>query len=343
MAYNPNGGLDQNTYNDRAGSVGQWFKQYTGRDASDDDLNRAYADNFGNVENDIRGSDEAKAWAAKNQPQAAAPQQFDRNAFRDEWMGSGNNVGAQDAILKKYGITLSANGTGTLPSGEIMDLRRGARAGDNTAQWMGVGEVHNGVSSYYSGNPAATSGAGPNMPPGPPQNQHDPKWDALYDQLMKRSTQSLNVDPNDPIVRGQTDAFSAQQERARRDFLGEQAESNGPYGTGAQLGQARMTAEKLGQNTAGFQAQLMGRELESRRQEISQALSQMGGMLTEDQRMALQRELGYLNDATQRYGINESAATSRYGIDSAANTAANRLGLDYGNSQADYWLRSQGL
>jgi hypothetical protein len=116
---------------------------------------------------------------------------------------------------------------------------------------------------------------------------------------LNRSKQSLTLDKNDPIIRAQSDAYSANQERARRNFLGDVAEQSGPQGTGAQLGQARMTAENLAQNTAGFEGQLMGRELDSRRQEISQALTQMGGMLTEDQRNALQRELGYLNDAYQ--------------------------------------------
>jgi hypothetical protein len=322
---------------DKKNSINQWYNQYGGRAATDAETNQWLgASNFGNVENSIKG-------AFANQPQQSQTQTvpFDRNKFRDEIVGNPN----ASAVLAKYGLQASPNGTVTLPTGEIMDVVQGARAGGNLGQWIGVGEVHNGTSTYYGANSGGPTGAYPptNMPPGPPQNQHDPKWDALYDQLMKRSTQSLNVGANDPIIRGQTDAYAAQQERARRSFLGEQAEAAGPYSTGANLGQARMSAETMGQNTAGFQATLMGKELDSRRQEISQALSQMGGMLTEDQRNALQRELGYLNDATQRYNINTSNETQRYGIDSNAQTAANRLGLDYGNSQADYWLRSQGL
>jgi hypothetical protein len=108
---------------------------------------------------------------------------WDRNTFRDSWMGTGNNVGAQDALLKQYGLNISGNGTVTLPSGEQMDIRRGARAGDNTAQWMGVG---GGGASYGTGNDPRIAGGGPNMPPGPPGMQHDPKWDALYDQLLEQ-------------------------------------------------------------------------------------------------------------------------------------------------------------
>src|SRR4051812_29835395 len=44
----------------------------------------------------------------------ATPAGWDRTGFRDAWMGTGNNVAAQDALLKQYGINLSGNGTGTL-------------------------------------------------------------------------------------------------------------------------------------------------------------------------------------------------------------------------------------
>jgi hypothetical protein len=271
------------------------------------------------------------------------PSPWDRNSFRDAWMGTGTDVGRQDQLLSQYGIQISGNGTATLPSGEIMDLRIGARSGQNLAGWTGVGEVHNGVSSFYSNSGGGGGAQAPAMPPGPPQNQHDPKWDALYQQLMDRSKQTENLDPSDPIISGQVNAYSAQQDRSRRNYLADLAESAGPYASGAQLGQARQTSEAVGQNVGNFQSQLMGRELQARRQEIQDALSQMGGMLTEDQRIALQRELGYMNDATQRFGIQTGADTNRYGVDSAAQTAANRLGLDTANSSADYWLRSQGL
>jgi hypothetical protein len=132
----------------------------------------------------------------------------------------------------------------------------------------------------------------------------DPTTQSFLQQLQQRAHQSLEVGANDPIIKGQTDAFRAEGERARRNFLGDAAESGSPYATGAQQGQARMSAEKLGQNVGGFQAELMGRELTARRDEIQQALATMGSTLSEHDRQALQKELALIDDSTKRYGIN---------------------------------------
>ena len=141
----------------------------------------------------------------------------------------------------------------------------------------------------------------------------DPRLNDLYNTLMDRSKQSLNIDRNDPIIRAQADAFSANQERSRRNDINSLAESEGPN---ANLrSEQRMGAERAGQASGAFEAELMGRELGNRRQEISEALNSAQGLLTEEQRLALTNELTRLNDATQRYGINTGASTQRYGID----------------------------
>lgn len=145
--------------------------------------------------------------------------------------------------------------------------------------------------------------------PGPTQN--DSRQNDLYNTLLGRAQQGLTVDPNDPNIKGQTDAFSAEQERTRRNFLGDLAEKNGPYSTGQQLGQARMTAEKAGQATGGFQAQLMGRELQSRRDEIAQALTSMGSMLSETQKVDLQRELATMDNSIARQNADTNTENSQ--------------------------------
>jgi hypothetical protein len=126
---------------------------------------------------------------------------------------------------------------------------------------------------------------------------------ALMNQLRQRMEQSLQIDPNDPIIRNQADAYAARAERARRNYLADTAESSSPYSTGKMRNEARMTAESLGQDTAGFEAELRGRELAARRQEIQQALDSMGNLLTESERQALQRELAAADNALRRYGI----------------------------------------
>lgn len=117
----------------------------------------------------------------------------------------------------------------------------------------------------------------------------------LYEQLRQRATQSLDIDPNSPIIKQQVEAFGAQQERARRNYLSDLAEEAGPY---ANLrGERRMASERAGQAIGGLQAELMGRELTSRRNEIAQSLASMAGLLSADQEAALRQQLGLLDNA----------------------------------------------
>ncbi len=127
------------------------------------------------------------------------------------------------------------------------------------------------------------------------------KADALYGQLDTRAKQGLQINASDPIIKGQVDAFSAQGERARRNYLSDIAERSGPYAN--VRGEQRMTAEKLGQGTSAFQAELLGRELGARRDEIAQALSAQGAMLSGDQTRNLQAQLAQMDQAIKEAGI----------------------------------------
>jgi hypothetical protein len=154
----------------------------------------------------------------------------------------------------------------------------------------------------------------------------------LYNLLLQRAKQGAAIDRNDPNVRAQSDAYAANEERARRNYLADLAESSGPL---ANLrGEERLAAERVGQRTGSFEAQLMGREIDARRQEIMQALSELRGMLSTDQTLALNRELAYLNDAAQRYGIATQASTA----------ASNRdLQWQQALMQNDQFTRNLGL
>lgn len=136
--------------------------------------------------------------------------------------------------------------------------------------------------------------------------QRQARADSLYGTLLGRAQQGLDVDPNNPVIRAQTDVFNANQDRARRGYLSDTAERSGPY---ANLqGERRMTAEKVGQAGGEFQAQLMGRELQSKRDEIAQALSGMQGMLSADQAANLQRQLSLYDNAIKQTGMGNQMA-----------------------------------
>lgn len=110
--------------------------------------------------------------------------------------------------------------------------------------------------------------------------------DALLELLMGRARQGLGVGRDNPQVRAQVDPYAAQQERSMRDYLDTTAEGSrgAPFNM---QGERRMAAERLGQATGLFESQVIGREVEARRQEIREALDLWGNLLTEDQRMEL--------------------------------------------------------
>lgn len=125
--------------------------------------------------------------------------------------------------------------------------------------------------------------------------------DNLFQTLDTRAKQSLNIDPNDPVIAAQADAFGADQQRAQRNYMSDIAERSGPD---ANLrGEQRMGAEKVGQATSGFRAQLMGKELTSRRAEIVDALNSMRGILSADQQAQLQQEVSLLDHSIKQQGV----------------------------------------
>lgn len=115
---------------------------------------------------------------------------------------------------------------------------------------------------------------------------------SYYNQLLGISQQSPTIDPNDPVVQNQVQAFSADQTRANRDYLTQAAEKGGPYGNTDAA--ARSMAETAGQKTSGFQAQLVGQMTAQRIQQIQSALTAQGAALSDSQRSQLQEELSQL-------------------------------------------------
>jgi hypothetical protein len=145
-----------------------------------------------------------------------------------------------------------------------------------------------------------------NATPSPaPQGPTGGTGGTLMQLLMQRAGQG-QVTASDPNVRAQADAYNANEQRASRNYLADVAEKAGPQANLA--GEQRMAAERLGQRTGGFEAELIGREQAARRDEIQQALQMWGGLLSNDQRMALERELATMSNqshAADRTQANE--------------------------------------
>lgn len=123
--------------------------------------------------------------------------------------------------------------------------------------------------------------------------------DQLWNLYMQRGQAAL--DPNSPVIRRASDAYSANEQRAGRDYLSDLAERSGPY---ANLqGEERLVNERIGQRTGNFEAQLVVDDLKQQRAEIMQYMQMAGNMLSGDQTRALQEQLGLLDAAIREQGI----------------------------------------
>lgn len=166
----------------------------------------------------------------------------------------------------------------------------------------------------------------------------DPRMDNFYNMLMGRATQTLNTDwKTDPNIRAQSDAYAAAQERARRNFVSDTAESAGPLAN--IQGEKRMAAEKAAQASAGWEGQLIGHEIDSRRGEISGALSGIGGLLSQDQQIGANASLANLDAKLKTMGFGLQDKSLNQGWQSTLlnqDMAQRQLGLNEWD-RANYW------
>lgn len=241
-----------------------------------------------------------------------------REQYRDQWMSSGTRdmAGLQNFVNQYGGQIVSGNGTVLTPSGEYIDMLIGARTnGSGMPGWTGInggaGDPRNAGGAGSSGSGTFGAGGsgggafggfgGGSFSSSSSGAFGNAKSSGLWDMLMGRATQSLNINPKDPIIAAQTNSFRAEQERAARNSLAQQAEEQGPQ---ANLNsERRLLNERASQATGNLRSSLMQSELTARRNEIMQSLAQMGNLLTEEQRLALSRELGLLNASLDQQRI----------------------------------------
>ncbi len=181
-----------------------------------------------------------------------------------------------------------------------------ARAGDIVGQYAtsGAGMTPSGPQTQVGQPQPATMNPGSAF--GAPTGLADPHASAFFDTLMGRLDAVPNVDPNDPTIKAETDAFSANRTRSNRDYLSAAAEKGG---TGANTDAiARSLAESGGQATGAFQAGLMDQERQARRGQIQNILSLGSSYLTGEQSLALQKELHDMDLSQRAYEFDTNSA-----------------------------------
>ncbi len=155
---------------------------------------------------------------------------------------------------------------------------------------------------------SATPGAAP-----APNTTNQGTQDVVRNTYLQRATQPVNVDPNSAEIKAQVDPYAAAQERSRRQYESEAAErlsAQGKAGSGEMDIERRLGAERAGQNTGMFEAQLIGRELQTKRDEIKEALSALSGLISQDQVAELQRQLAEVDRQIKMHGIDTGASTA---------------------------------
>ena len=257
-------------------------------------------------------------------PPAPAPSAFNYENARDSWMSGkyGQGEAGARAWAAANGVQYNGGDTISLPNGGgqidiIGNLRGGGPMANN---WTPAGG--NGPNPGGQGNAGAPGGGGGVAGAAGTASNQD-RYNQLYGMLMKQATQGLNVDANNPVIKQQTDAYNAAQTRERSRYLADLAERQG---ANANLGaEQRMTAEDVGQKTGQLQASLMGQELQAKRGEIQYALGQMGDLLTNEQKLDLQKELTLYDNAIKQQQLAQQESQFN-----------NQLGFNYADRDA-YW------
>lgn len=204
-------------------------------------------------------------------PASTTPQTpWNREQFRDTWMATGNNLTRQNDVLKQYGITLDQAGRTTLPTGEQMDLRIGAKSGQNLAGWTGIGPT---AGNGSGGDLGTMSGGGAMGSGGGTGSLGDVR--SMLMQILNRSQQP--IDPNSAEVKAPLEAANLEAQRgldAERKALAERLYAEGGGSGTNELQQGMQQAqERTATGLAGIRAQLLQRAQEQRQSQLQQALA----------------------------------------------------------------------
>lgn len=134
----------------------------------------------------------------------------------------------------------------------------------------------------------------------------NPRDQALYDQIQAMiGSANQPVDPNDPIIKANTDAFRNEATRGARQGQAALAEQNAYRGitTGARDAGTAGLYENAGRSTADYQGQQLTNERTARRNQLQQALSISLGQNNADQTRELQAEIAAIDAQLRQQGV----------------------------------------
>lgn len=207
------------------------------------------------------------------------------------WRAMQSGVPYEQAVAQIGGQVI--DGERFMLNGTVVDITRDVE-GDAAAQWL---ELGNGSNDPRPGTPEERARANGGKDPLTGFSLKGTGQDGIHEILMQELMGLRGpVDPNDPRLKGQVDAFRNEQSRASqasRSALAERANFQGlPSGyvdAGIQSG-----IEDAGLETAKFQGELTQREYENKRAELDRLLQMAVSSSDSAAARALQAEISKL-------------------------------------------------
>lgn len=183
-----------------------------------------------------------------------------------EYYAGNNTIGVQGGYL-----TLGANG-----------------------QWGFVPRTPNNT------NPPTTTA----LPPAPPLSPQDTALQQqLVSELMNTASQPIYTDPKtDPYIQNALQPYAAAETQAARASESQLAEQAGPNANNTM--QDALINQQSAQQTGAYGGSLVQADITQRIQQVQYALTNMAGILTQDEQNTLQSELANLNAALALSGQN---------------------------------------
>ncbi len=171
---------------------------------------------------------------------------------------------------------------------------------------QGITSYTGDINNPFGGAPGGTDGAQPAQPdPGMATN-------ALVQQQIQEllntgSTPAMsNVDPNNPAMVAQRNAFNRMNERGgtrERLSAAERASARGTLGTGGFDAGQQSIEQGMGDRAAGFESQLMSQELQGQRDRVMQAMQMASQSGDSAQSRALSERLATIDNQLRREGM----------------------------------------
>ena len=212
-------------------------------------------------------------------------------------LGRANAMGLIDSII--------------LPNGREIDVGQSFSGAPGTQRWQWMGSL----AGRAAGRPAGSVGMAGAQVGAPSMSAADTSFrDQIRSMLMSQLTGlSKPVTGEESDIAGQLSVQERGLERNRRERRAAMAErmaasglNSGGAGSGALESEIASGFENKGEAMSGLRAQLVGRELQSRRAQMSQLLQTALATGDADAARALQLQMAQMDDALRRMQIGES-------------------------------------